>query len=176
MIFLRLKITIKLFSDLIIYRDELEKRFRKSCTPFHFLAYQMDPKYQGELLQVEHHNIITDWVSKRYPEFVQDIQYFHKKDILKYPSYMFNEDLIKKMDAGQWWNAMEKKSSNMSNGPNTNFCTLMKQLTMLPSSAAGIERIFSSFGVIWTKLRNALGDKKAVKLVKLYRYYNCNKG
>jgi hypothetical protein len=39
----------------------------------------------------------------------------------------------------------------------------------MPSSSAAIERIFSNFGMIQSKLRNRLGLVKAGKLVFSYR-------
>ena len=44
-----------------------------------------------------------------------------------------------------------------------------KQLLILPSSSAAIERVFSNFGLVQTKLRNQLGLEKASKLVSCYR-------
>jgi hypothetical protein len=38
------------------------------------------------------------------------------------------------------------------------------------SSSVSIERVFSNFGLIQTKLRNRLGLQKAVKLVFSYLY------
>lgn len=46
------------------------------------------------------------------------------------------------------------------------------KLHSCPASSASIERIFSVFGLIWTKLRNKLGDEKVEKLVKIYKYLN----
>ena len=38
----------------------------------------------------------------------------------------------------------------------------------MPPSSAGLERIFSSFGLVHTKLRNRLGNERVSKLVKVY--------
>jgi len=39
-----------------------------------------------------------------------------------------------------------------------------------PASSASLERIFSTFGHVWSKQHNGLGPDKAEKLVKAYRY------
>ena len=39
----------------------------------------------------------------------------------------------------------------------------------MPASSAGIERVFSNFGLIQTKLMNIFGVEKAAKLVVCYR-------
>ena len=45
----------------------------------------------------------------------------------------------------------------------------MLQLHTAPASSAALERIFSSLGIIQTRLRNRLGIDKAQKLVFCYR-------
>ena len=57
----------------------------------------------------------------------------------------------------------------MSKMVNASLCDLAILLLCLPSSSASIERIFSNFGAIQTKLRNRLGLEKAAKLVTCYR-------
>lgn len=153
-----------------MYREDLKKQFEKSVTGFHFLAYLMDPNYHGKLMNLGQIEMAKTWLIEFNPDFQSEFQYYVDKDTEKYPAYMFegSQDL----DPGKWWHAMAKKTQNMENGPNYDFCLLMAVVTMLPSSSAGLERIFSSFGIVWTKLRNGLGDEKAVKLVKLYRAYN----
>ena len=39
-------------------------------------------------------------------------------------------------------------------------------------SSAGVERIFSTFGLVQSKLRNRLGNEKAGKLVYLIKQFN----
>ena len=51
----------------------------------------------------------------------------------------------------------------------TDLCQLAVTLLNLPSSSASIERIFSNFGIVQTKLRNRLGVEKAAKHVMCYR-------
>ena len=48
------------------------------------------------------------------------------------------------------------------------FFGLMARLSVCPSSSAGLERVFSSFGLVHTKLRNRLTNVKVAKLVKVY--------
>ena len=45
------------------------------------------------------------------------------------------------------------------------FCKLMARLLTCPSSSAGLERVFSSFGLVLTKLRNRLSNKHVENLV-----------
>lgn len=52
------------------------------------------------------------------------------------------------------------------------FCLFFSDLLSIPPSSASLERIFSTFGLIWNKLRNRLGHEKAAKLVKVHRFLN----
>ena len=61
-----------------------------------------------------------------------------------------------------WWQGVKKYvSSDLAD----------RAITLLscPPSSASIERVFSNFGVIHSKMRNRLGNKKAPKLVFCYR-------
>ena len=51
--------------------------------------------------------------------------------------------------------------------------TLALKLLSMPASSAAIERFFSNFGMIRSKLRNRLGISKAAKLVCCYSLIEC---
>ena len=82
---------------------------------------------------------------------------------------MFTESVVAAFSASKWWLVMEKKAEKY-NALLADFCRLMRGLHCAPSSSASLERIFSTFGHVWSKLRNRLGPEKAEKLVKVYRY------
>jgi hypothetical protein len=46
-------------------------------------------------------------------------------------------------------------------------CEFFSKLLPIPASSASIERIFSTQGLVWTKLRNKLDPEKAGKLVRI---------
>jgi len=71
--------------------------------------------------------------------------------------------------ASKWWQVMEKKAEKSTSIP-AEFCRLMRGLHSAPASSASLERIFSTFGHVWSTQRNRLGPNKAEKLVKAYRY------
>ena len=49
---------------------------------------------------------------------------------------------------------------------------LCSQLFTAVASTAGLERIFSSYGLVHSKLRNKLGNQKAAKLAFLFKSMN----
>ena len=48
-------------------------------------------------------------------------------------------------------------------------CMLVRKLLVMLASSAAIERMFSNFGLIHTKLRNKLGIQKCEKIVFCYQ-------
>jgi hypothetical protein len=55
-----------------------------------------------------------------------------------------------------WWLCIERSET-----VDKTLCQLAQKLLEMPSSSAAIERIFSNFGMIRSKLRNRLGLVKA---------------
>ena len=86
-------------------------------------------------------------------------------DSLPIPKTLVHESVISKTIPKVWWSSIER-----SNSVNKTLCQLAMKLLSMPSSSASLERVFSNFGVIQTKLRNRLGLQKAAKLVFCYRF------
>ena len=84
-----------------------------------------------------------------------------------YPPSMFSEDVLNMFPSAKWWNFMAIRTKKRNNLP-SDFCKFNSNLLSCPASSAVIEQIFSTFGMVWSKLRNCLGPDKAVKLVKIY--------
>ena len=68
---------------------------------------------------------------------------------------MFADEMIQSVSPPTWWESQKTQLDN----------------SMLTSSA-GVERIFSTFGIVHSKLRNRLGAVKAGKLVFIYKLLN----
>ena len=77
-----------------------------------------------------------------------------------------------KQEANQdrkWWQFLRKKSVKSKDNDQIKWTSFMFNLHSCPSSSASLERWFSTFGFVWSKTRNRLGQEKAMKLVKIYR-------
>jgi hypothetical protein len=72
--------------------------------------------------------------------------------------------IISKIKPVVWWLCIERSET-----VDKTLCQLAQKLLEMPSSSAAIERIFSNFSMIQSKLRNRLGLVKAGKLVFCYR-------
>ena len=73
------------------------------------------------------------------------------------------------MSPTQWWRAVK------GCGVDEKFSDFANNLLSCPASSASIERIFSNFAFVHTKVRNRLGVEKASNLVFCYRMLRgCN--
>ena len=64
-----------------------------------------------------------------------------------------------------WW---ESFSSNIEEST----LHAARALQSAIASTTGVERAFSSFGLVHSKLRNRLGTEKAAKLVTIFKAFN----
>lgn len=92
------------------------------------------------------------------PEFVPELLTF-KSDSLKLPKALNHEVTLENTKPAVWWQSAEQSEVSKK------FCGLAVRLLDMPSNSAAIERVFSNFGFIQTKLRNRLGLEKASTLV-----------
>ena len=110
-------------------------------------------------------------MEERDPEFLGLLFKFKLRDREVFPKQMFS-DSLKEISPSEWWTIMKDKTSRCSSNQtpdSVNFCTFLASLHSCPASSASIERWFSTFGLVWSKLRNRLGAEKAMKLVKIYK-------
>jgi len=113
------------------------------------------------------------WIIDNKPDFLPAFLAFKAKDETFFPSSMFNDSVLKTYanKPGVWWNLMSSRTAKAARLP-SDFCSYFSSLLSIPPSSASLERIFSTFGLVWTKLRNRLGHETAAKLVKVHRFLN----
>lgn len=78
---------------------------------------------------------------------------------------MFQENVIRTINSLDWWKSQADRLNLKTN-------EVVIQLLTAKASSAGVERVFSSFGLVHSKLRNQLGIEKAGKLVFLLTLLN----
>jgi len=123
----------------------------------------LHPKYQGKLLcnnQVEEAKL---WLKEKNPAYLQTVIAFEAKSS-PFPGSYFDEDATN-INPLTWWLSVSRRIK-LPDG----MLQLLKQLHTAIASSASIERVFSSYGLIQTKLRNKLGNEKAQKLVFATNY------
>ena len=128
----------------------------QAITEEHYVTYALHPKYQGELLDIEERKIVHQWLANKNPEFISTLLSFQAKN--KPFLETFFTKTASEIDPVTWWRAAE------ANGISSEFVKIAIQLLDAPCSSAAIERIFSNFSFIHTKIRNRLGNEKLQNL------------
>ena len=127
---------------------------------------------KGNDLSTQYEDEAEEWLFQQYPEFVSGLMLLKLKDANAFPSRMFTDQLLKTISPSKWWSIIDKRNEKATNKKlPQGFCKFISKLQTCPASSGSIERIFSSFGLVWSKVRNRLGSDKAQKLVKIYRQY-----
>uniref|UniRef100_A0A8D9FE05 HAT C-terminal dimerisation domain-containing protein n=1 Tax=Cacopsylla melanoneura TaxID=428564 RepID=A0A8D9FE05_9HEMI len=104
-------------------------------------------------------------------KYVQEYDPNAMADLLKYRAqtapfhaYLFTPEstIVKPV---VWWMSQKRWLHEGTN-------QLAEQLCTAVASSAGIERLFSTFGLVLSRVRNRLGTEKAAKLVTIFRGLN----
>ena len=130
--------------------------------PCHFLAYLLHPKYKGEHLSYEQREKAREWLQKINPSFLSYVLKFELQEG-PFQRTLFSEEVIWTIDANEWWRSVAK-SCKISK----EFCELIAHLQACPSSSAAIERVFSNFSFVHSKIRNRLTISNISKFVFCY--------
>ena len=147
-------------------RKKFIARKSTSLTDAHYLAYILDPKVNGNTLDAEHVDSAMLYCSEYYPDCISTVVKFWARSA-PFKAYMFEDSYLVEASSVEWWMAMEGRF-------NEDFIQLIKCLLCSVASSSDVERAFSTFGLVHSKLRNRLGVAKAVKLVSIYRVLNVN--
>jgi len=140
------------------------QRFKMAMTPAHYLANLLDHRFRGIQLSEEQLDEAMEYVNSYHPAAMPDIISYRAKTS-PFKNYLFSEESIKNVKPITWWLALK-------NSINIVTFDLVTQLHTAIASSAGIERLFSAFGLVHTKLRNRLGTEKASKLVTILKALN----
>ena len=142
--------------ELVPYMNVIGKWFKQVMTSSHFLANILHPMYMGTNLNPKQISSAQELLQEQHPELVPCLLKFmcNKSNL---SNAWTNENTIKNVSSVVWWMSVEH-SNEWSVNPL--LCQLARKLLSMPASSAAIERIFSNFGSIQTKLRNRLGLQK----------------
>lgn len=164
-----------------LYHQAIAQRAKEAMQPFHYLAAMTDPQIFAEdpdIVPPGDNAILDDWLSENYPEFIAPC--FKIKDFDYFDTFMFRDEVLKNFSGFKWWSyikvKLNEKKVRSAQLPMLDdiisFCSFLCKLHSIPGSNAGLERIFSKFSLVWTKLRNRLGPDKVDKLVKIHKMLN----
>jgi hypothetical protein len=148
------------------HKEAVESRFSKVIQTEHLVAYCLHPTYQGSELTPKQQETVANWIIAKDPSYLAPLMAFQARESPFLPAF-FNDTTLS-IPPVTWW------KSTASRGVPQDFINMVTQLFRSPPSSAAIERVFSSFGLIHTKLRNRLGNTTVSKLVFCYRVLRGN--
>ncbi len=106
------------------------------------------------------------YANEKYATLVPVIMKFQAKSP-PFQAFKFIESVTKTMTATEWWDSHAAML-------HSDILLSVRQLLTAVAASSGVERVFSSYGLVHTKLRNRLGTEKAAKLVFLFKTMNSN--
>lgn len=142
---------------------KFERRYEQAMTPAHLLANLLHPTHRGARLTDDERDAALDYASRRWPSIMPMIVKFQAQSRPFQPC-KFTDDVTHAVSPGEWWCSHEGiKEENLM---------VVKKLLSAVAASSGVERVFSSYGLVHSKLRNRLGTHKAAKLVFLFKALN----
>ena len=147
-------------------KNAVKKRYNQVITQAHLLANLIHPSLQGKALSEEVVNTALEYANETFPSLVPIIMKYQAKSP-PFHTFKFSDSVTKSMSAAEWW---KSHSSVLSSDE----LSAVQQLLSAVASSSDVERVFSSYGLVHSKLRNRLGTEKAAKLVFLFKTMNAN--
>lgn len=146
------------------------KRREMALQGLHYTANMLDHRFLGRNLNSEQkkqaYDFITEEVDENFAPFIMALT----AKALPFPKFMFGES-FKKTCPMLWWTSVSLEDEEKW-PQKEKFIKFCEQLLTATASTAALERCFSTFGLVQSKLRNRLGNEKAAKLVFMFKYYN----
>lgn len=167
-VFKQLEATFEQEDANIIQLSLLKRRYKMAITPAHFLTFLLDPTKTKFQLTAEEETEAFNYAQNEYPgSGLLPLLIKLQAKSAPFKAVMFSDEVIKNVTPLQWWKAqLERLDEDSQLKP------IIYQLFTAVASSASVERIFSTFGLVQSKIRNRLGNEKAAKLVFLFKYYN----
>ena len=142
--------------------EKVDKRRNAAITPAHLLANLLDPRYRGRCLSSEEVSSAENYVEEYFPNFLPTLMSYRGKST-PFKEIYFNDTVIHTLSPLAWWQSFPDLKDNL---------LLPTQLYTAVASSAGLERVFSCFGLVQSKIRNRIGNEKASKLVTVFKHFN----
>lgn len=167
------ELEIDLLANLTLQQKRLfGNRYKMAIKPFHLTAYLLSPTINNNnpcLLTQEEISAGTSYIEEEFTiEFLAKFFKLRAK-ISPFTGAIMNSALLNELSDIQWWESFFVTNPNFISQRDV---YKIRQLMTAVSSSSDIERVFSSFGQVHSKLRNRLGIEKASKLTFLYKTLN----
>lgn len=159
---------LKLFFEFEAHNSSMTEsfnyRFDMAITEYHLLAYILDPRYFGTKLTDDQLDSTLNFVNMYHHEIMTEIIKFQARSF-PFKEYLFSESAVKNIKPLTWWLALKNTISH-------EMLEVVTKLFTAVASSAGIERIFSTYGLVHSKIRNMLEVEKSSKLGAIFKSLN----
>jgi hypothetical protein len=138
----------------------------------HYLANMLDHRFLGQRIspdkKTQAYNYLRQVSSDLLPILLSHCSSDHV-----FPSYLY-EASLKKMQPIIWWKSVNLEDSRSFDWTlcRPMWMKICEQLLSACATTATVERTFSTFGLVQSKLRNSLGIEKAAKLTFMFKHLN----
>lgn len=142
---------------------KFKSRYNQAITPAHLVANLIHPIQRGKSLTDDEKDAALEYASQKWPSIMSMIIKFQAQ-ARPFQACKFTEEVTQAVSAAEWWESHDGiKEENRA---------VVKKLLSAVAASSGVERVFSSYGLVHSKLRNRLGTHKAAKLVFLFKALN----
>lgn len=159
----------------LIVTKQFERRMTMALGPEHYLANICDHRFRGERLSEQQKNDAFNYLHHSVNLLFVPIVMASSSASPPFPAYLYGKH-FRSTPPMTWWrsvNITDKSAfENKWNSLKESWLSVCEQLFSAVAATAGLERIFSSFGLVQSKLRNRLSNDKANKLTFLFRHMN----
>nr|XP_042907854.1 uncharacterized protein LOC122271260 [Parasteatoda tepidariorum] len=147
---------------------KFSNRYSQALGPPHFLANLLDPRYAGiNLTPVEKTESLI-FINEEYPQSIMPVIFKYQAKSEPFHEFLFNPNIVNQVSPIDWWKSQIAGNVEVKNA----VLDMISQLFTAQASSASVERVFSTFGLVQSKLRNRLGNEKAGKLVFLFKQFS----
>lgn len=140
---------------------------------YHYLANILDHRFLGVNLNNNQRNKAF---AEMQPDHMTIVTALLTQSSM-FPNYLFGSQ-FKQTPPLEWWKLLNLNTTDprwLNWTGKEQFKSVCEQLLSAVASTAGLERIFSTFGLVQSKIRNRLGTEKAHKLVYMFKNLNQSK-
>ena len=153
------------------FRDKLDRRMKMALDRNHFLANMLDHRFRGERLSESQRAAAYELVGEINENFPAILMAYIAGDP-PFPRHMFGTQ-FRDVAPLTWWRSLAVGEDLLNfNQLKDTWIAMCEQYMTATASTAGVERLFSTFGLVQSKLRNRLGNEKAAKLTFMFKHLN----
>lgn len=158
----------ELEGEFVSCRTKFKGRYTMAIQPCHLLTFLLDPHKKRYSLSENEKEVAMSYAEKKFGSKFLALIIKLETQSKPFNKLYFSESVLEEVSTYEWYQS--QKQSIIEFDP-----LIFSQIEILLTavlSTASVERVFSTYGLVQSKLRNKLGLAKAAKLVFLFKRFN----